>query len=67
MLKKIDEKILIEMMEKEEDYQKETLRLSRERTQWRIDLITSYCTMQNFYIRKKKYLKAMERDLDKKI
>lgn len=68
MKKKINEAQLVEMIERDEEYQKETLRLSKERTQGRIDLIASYwTTMQNYYIRKWKYEKAMARDLTKKI
>ena len=67
MLRKIDEKILVEMIEKDDEYQEETLRLSQIRTKGRMDLLTGYwVTIQNFYIRKKKYLEAMEKDLTKK-
>lgn len=67
MRRVIDEKTLIEMIAKDEEFQAETLRLSKIRTQWRIDLINSYwITIQNFYIRKNKYTEAMKRDFTKK-
>jgi len=66
MKKKINEEQLVEMIQKDNEYQAETLRLSKERTEGRIKLITGYdTTMQNFYIRKKKYEKAMSKDFSK--
>lgn len=66
MKKKIDEKVLVEMIKRDNEYQAETLRLSKIRTAGRKALIEPYCTMQNFYIRKNKYEEDMKKDLTKK-
>ena len=67
MDKKIDEKTLVEIIKKDEEFQKESLKISKERTRGRLDLIESYwITPANFYIRKKKYIKAISRNLEKR-
>ncbi len=67
MKRKVNEEQIVEMIKKDAEYQAETLRLSEERTRGRKELIENYCTIQNFYIRKKKYEEAMSKDLSKKI
>ena len=62
---KLSEKSLLELMELDKNFQIETRILEkklRKRTKEREDLIRSFwITIQNFYYRKKAYLKKLEK------